>query len=119
MGEKIVIAEYAGFAEPLTESEQNQESLLMIPVGNPTTDTLPNQVMALDVQPFVSFTQDALQKLDSIMTNDFSQITVNDIENQNETFIQRNRAAIDILSVLFCVSLLVFFLVFGIYAHYL
>jgi len=114
MGEKIVIAAYVDFDEPLNcESEQNQDSLPRIQVGNPTTDTLPKQVIALDVQPFEAFTIEALQNLDSLTNNNFSLVIVNDIENtsnnQNETFMQRNIQAINIFVILCFVAVLVFF----------
>lgn len=121
MGEKIVIAEYVGFAvTPSGDSEQNQDSFPMIPVGNLTTDTLPNQVIALDVQPFEAFTPEALQNLHSITNDHFSYDIENTSDNQNETIIQQNRrTTISIFLIMFFVFALVFFLVFGIYARYL
>ena len=120
MGEKIAVAEYVDFTEPSTdESGQNQDSFPMIPAANPITDTLSNQVIAQDVKPFESFTPEALQHLDSLTDYNFSHDIENGRNHRMETFIQRNRQVIDILSILFCVSILIFFLVFGIYAHYL
>jgi len=104
MSEKIVIAEYISFTNdvgrnPTTnELEQNQNSLPMIPIGNPTTDTLPNRVTALDVHPYKTFTVGALQNLHSLSNDNLSLVIENDIENMsdnhNETFLQRYRATI-------------------------
>jgi len=118
MGEKIIIADYVGFSEPQSgELEQNQNSLPIIPIGNPTTDTLPNRVIALDVQPYKTFTVGALQNLHSLSDDNLLLVIENDIENisdnQNETFLQRYRATINLCIILFCVAILVFFLFFG------